>query len=119
LVAATNITQRFQMPRMALPLEIRRATLYVDVTAPSREVSVAGWNGVTSVPLATKASPASVRMVASLDDPHALGLDNRGGLLLNVNVGRHPQEKEANLTRVGWHIDRVWLDVDEAIVQPQ
>jgi hypothetical protein len=119
LVAATNITMRFQMPTTTLPLKIQRATLYLVITAPSRDVSIVAWNGDQPIPLTTRSSPAGVRMVVTMDDSGATALDDRGGLLLNINVGRHPREQEANLAQSGWHIDRAWLDVNEAVVQPR
>jgi hypothetical protein len=117
LVAATRITLRFQMPAMALPLKIQRATFYLDVTAPSRNVSIVGWNRDQPVPLTTRSSPVGARLAVSVDDPSLTGLDDRGGLRLNINVGRHPREEVADLAQSGWRIDRAWLDVNEALIE--
>jgi hypothetical protein len=100
-------------------VKILRATFHLDVTAPSREVSVVAWNGDQPIPLVTRSSPASTRIIVTLDDPRTTALDDRGGLLLNINVGRHPREEEADLAKSGWNIDRAWLDVNEAVIQPR
>jgi hypothetical protein len=48
-----------------------------------------------------------------------LRVDAEGGLLLNINVGTHPREREADLAQVGWSVARVWLDIDEAVIGPR
>ncbi|MBA3485010.1 MAG: hypothetical protein H0T51_24705 [Pirellulales bacterium] len=117
LVAATQITLRFQAPPTLLPLSIKRVTLHVEIAAPSRTVAIAGWNARQLLTVKTVDSPVGGRLQAAITDPQMLQLDDRGGLLLNINVGPHPREATAALAEVGWNVKRVWLDVDEAVIE--
>lgn len=119
LVAATQINLRFQAPQAAMPMTIKRATLYVDIAAPGRTVAISGWRGQQRKKVHSTSSPLARRLIATIDDPTLLELDLRGGLLLNIDVGQHVHEKDAALAKVGWRIERVWLEIDEAIVEPR
>ena len=74
-------------------------------------------HGRSLAPLRTIRSPVGQRVDVPIVDAEVLRLDDRGGLALSINVGPHPREREANLAQVGWSIERVWLDIDAAVVQ--
>jgi hypothetical protein len=116
MVAASQITLRFQIPKVLSPLAIKRSTLYLEIKAPSRTVAISGWDGKKPVLLEQVHSPIG-RLQTPIRDAKALRLDGEGGLLLTINVGPHPREHEADIAKVGWSITRVWLDVDAAMIE--
>jgi len=116
LIAASRISLRFQIPPTALPMTVNRATWYVDVNAPGRKVDFSAWRGQTPASVAVVTSPAGRRVAIRLDDPTLLKLDAHGGLTLTIDVGPHPNEEEASLAKVGWNIERAWLEIHEATV---
>jgi hypothetical protein len=115
LVSEARITLRFQFPSNLLPLQLERATFHAEVTAPSREITIAGWNAAQRIKLTSAQSPVDRHLIVPIEDPETLCLDERGGLRLNIDVGPHPSKAEKDVARVGWHIDRVWLDARAAL----
>ena len=97
-------------------MTVKRATLHVEITAPARSVVISGWRDQTRTPITSASSPVGKRLTAPIRDAQLLQLDAQGGLLLNIDVGTHPHESDASLAKVGWKIDKVWLEIDEAVV---
>ncbi|MCC6492715.1 MAG: hypothetical protein IT424_06820 [Pirellulales bacterium] len=118
MVTASQITLRFQTPKSLAPLAIEKATLHVEISAPSRVVTLAGWQGEVATPLQRVTSPVG-RLTAAIPDARMLGLDSTGGLRVNINVSSHPREQEANISKVGWSVQNVWLDIDAARTSPR
>jgi hypothetical protein len=116
MVAASQVTLRFQMPRSLTPLALKSSTLHVEINAPSRTVDFLGWNGRQPVHLQQASSPVG-EVQTPIRELNALQLDPGGGLLLTIDVGRHPREQQADIAKVGWSIKRVWLDVDVAKIE--
>jgi hypothetical protein len=116
MVTASQITLRFQTPKTLTPMDLKSSTLYVEIKAPSRTIAISGWDSQQPVSLQRVTSPVG-RMQTSIRDAKALRLDAEGGLRLNINVGPHPLEQEADIAKVGWSIKRVWLDVDAATIE--
>jgi hypothetical protein len=88
---------RFQLPAAVLPFQVERARLLARIDAPGRQVSVAGVAGGAAIVLHTKESPLDP-IAVDIDRPELLGLDEEGGLHLDVTVGNLPGGGEGKLT---------------------
>ncbi len=113
----TRISLRFELPAVLLPLEITTARLAATIHAPGRDVMVAGWRGGQRVAVATHRSPVRQQLTMQIDDPSILSLDDQGGLILNLDVAPHPDEKTAGESRTAWRISDVYLSCT-AVVRP-
>lgn len=77
---------RFQLPPQVLPLEVERATLFVQLRAPFRRVVVGGVRDGRVVPAFAGPVPVDAFRV-DLTDPALLRPDADGGLLIDLNIG--------------------------------
>jgi hypothetical protein len=77
---------RFQLPVSVLPLRVDRATLFAQVSTPSRRFSVYGKGKDTTVSLFQAAAPTDAIRI-DITDPAILKVDDRGGLHVHVAVG--------------------------------
>jgi hypothetical protein len=107
---------RFELPRSVLPLKVERASLLVRVRAPSRKVSVLGYDGENSIALKEIESPIDpLRVVVT--DPRFLQPDSEGCLYLGLDIsGRvgassaDPEARDVELDEV-WRIESIGLEV--------
>jgi hypothetical protein len=112
--ALVNMRLRFQLPPSVLPLVVERARLVARVHAPGRRFSVGGYSeGGKPVELWATDDPAGPVEV-DVTQKDLLQLDARGGLELNVVVGKHPDEEA--LSSLGssegrWKMDGLALEV--------
>ena len=117
MISSTNASLRFQLPVEVLPLQVRRAIMSIKINAPKRQLEIVGHNEGSEVVLAESSSPVDI-MQFTLDEPAALHVDESGGLVLTVRVGKHPDEEEKFLESVvGWKIDDLSLQVDGVVAQ--
>jgi hypothetical protein len=88
---AADMHLRFQLPAVVLPFKVERARLTVRIDAPSRPVTIGGWEG-------TRAGTGQPRTIHRIESPldvirlditeaPLLQLDGHGGLHLSFNVG--------------------------------
>jgi hypothetical protein len=109
---------RFQVPRELLPLQIDRATVSVDVSAPGRPLEILAGLGRDEV-LATRVSPRG-RLRIQIDRPEVLQPDAAGGVYLGIAVGDSGQaggqtarlgEVELRQTVAEWAINDLRLEL--------
>ena len=99
---------RFQLPEAVLPVRLDRAVLRVKINASGRTLEIMAAGRPDLQPLATRDSPLGV-LTFEIDDPTALQLDERGGLLLAIRVG-DAQDASGSISSSGWTIDYVQLE---------
>lgn len=98
---------RFQVPRELLPLQIDRATVSVDVSAPGRPLEILAGLGRDEV-LATRVSPLG-RLRIQIDRPEVLQPDAAGGIYLGIAVGDSGQA--GGQTVAEWAINDLRLEL--------
>jgi hypothetical protein len=107
---------RFELPRSALPLQVERATLTVRVRAPSRRVSVQGYDAEKTIALKEADSPIDPIRV-DVTDPRFLQPDSEGCLYLGVEIGgrlgANAAEEDARNAELDelWRIESIGLEV--------
>jgi hypothetical protein len=89
--APTDMHLRFKLPSVVLPFKVERARLSVRLDAPSRRVTIAGWEGAEAGSGPTRElhrveSPLDPIQIDITAEP-LLRLDGEGGLHLNINIG--------------------------------
>ncbi len=89
--SAVDMHVRFQLPPAVLPFKVERARLTMRIDAPSRGVTIAGWDGPEQDSRRRRVlhrveSPLDVIRV-DVSEESLLHLDSAGGLHLNVEVG--------------------------------
>jgi hypothetical protein len=102
---------RFQLPPAVLPIRLSRATLTLTVRAPSRSVQLLVLSGGAPTEVLSLSHPIGTYSVV-LDREELLQLDDRGGLLLIVQVG--PDETANPLDQMSeatWLIKSLQLEV--------
>ena len=99
----SQIRLRFQVPGEVLPIELDRAVLTLRINAPSRDFELFGFSDGRPVTLATRTSPVGTLPPFEIDRADLLELDERGGLLLRINVGGE------TTTKTAWRIEQVQL----------
>jgi hypothetical protein len=98
---------RFQLPPAALPLNVERARLVAQISAPGRRVRVSGRAGDQEVPLHTVESPLDPIRV-DITEERLLRLDEDGGLHLSLDLGAPPGTLRG---AERWTIDYIELEV--------
>jgi hypothetical protein len=81
-------------PEVLLPCQLKRATVRIKITAPSRTLEIKGLVDGQLVTLYRKENPAGI-LTTEIDRPEALGLDAGGGLPLAISVSATEQERQA------------------------
>ena len=109
LQRGSSITLRFQLPTEVLPITLSEAEIEIEIHAPRRDLQIATVSGGRELAVKKFASPAG-RVRCRIDNGQLLQLDERGGLLLTLTVGSHPDEELAGVAEVGWRIEDVRLD---------
>jgi hypothetical protein len=99
---------RFQVPRELLPLEIDRATVSLDISAPGRPLEILAGLGRNEV-LATRVSPLG-RLRIQIDRPEVLQPDAAGGVYLGIAVGDSGQAAKGK-TVAEWAINDLRLEL--------
>lgn len=108
---ATTTRLRFQMPAAVLPMNVNRATFTMECNVPSRAVELFAVTGSSRQSLARRSNPSGVVSI-TIDDADALRLDERGGLLIDIEVGpTSGQPGEQTLANSGWTISSTRLEV--------
>jgi hypothetical protein len=95
---------RFQIPAVALPLVVERARLSAKIAAPSRRVSIAGWEGESLVELHRVDSPLDPIRI-DIAESRLLRLDEQGGMHLNLSIS---DELRGAGTRDVRDVDQKW-----------
>jgi hypothetical protein len=85
----TETWLRFQLPVAVLPFALERATLTVNIDAPSRPVEVLGRSAAGSVSLGLWQTPRG-RQRLDIDRPESLRVDAQGGIRLGLRIGAEP-----------------------------
>jgi len=112
LTIPTQALLRFQLPETVLPVALDRATLTIRGNVPSRELGVFGFSGDELVRVATRNSPIGT-FAFDVDRADVLGLDDRGGLRLGIEVGSQTSDGPTPT----WKIEDVQLDVTGATLE--
>ena len=112
--APSETCLRFQIPKEVLPVELDRAALTIEIKALSYRLEIVGWSAGQLVPLASRNGPVgTVRF--EIDRAEVLELDDRGGLLLGINVGGRPSSAPSGssplMASPAWKIEAVRLEV--------
>jgi hypothetical protein len=114
LISASLVCLRFQLPETVLPVALDHATLTIRGNVPSRELGVFGFSGGERVTLATRNSPIGTQEF-DVDRADLLQLDERGGLLLGIDVGAQTTDGPAPL----WKLEEVRLQVTGLTLEPR
>jgi hypothetical protein len=102
---------RFQLPAAVLPFQVERARLLARIEAPGRRVTVAGLKEGAATVLHEVESPLDP-IALDIADPQWLGLDDDGGLHLEVAVGDLPEGRlTAGPKGDKWTIEYLELEV--------
>jgi hypothetical protein len=98
---------RFQLPVSVLPLRVERATLFAQVSTPSRRFSVYGKGKDNQVSLFQAEAPTDAIRI-EITDQAILKVDDQGGLHVHVAVG----EAVGGAVRdTPWKIESLALEV--------
>lgn len=94
---------RFKPPVEVMPLIASRATLILDSRAPSQQLTITAYDGLTKKTVQTINSPSGTQTIV-IDDPALLKLDEEGGIVLtfqftgiNTGVGEQPKWRVENM----------------------
>jgi hypothetical protein len=98
---------RFQVPPALLPLQVERATLHIDISAPGRPLEV--FADVAEEVLATRASPVG-KLRIDIERPDVLQPDAGGGVHLGLAVSGPPGRDE-------WRINELRLELAGRIAE--
>ncbi len=102
---------RFQLPPAVLPIRLSRATLTLTVRAPSRSVQLLVLSGGAPTEVLSLSHPIGTYSVV-LDREELLQPDDRGGLLLIVQVGPDETAKPLDqMSEATWLIESLQLEV--------
>lgn len=108
---ASTTRLRFQMPAAVLPMNVSRATFTMECNVPSRAVELFAVSGASRRSLARRSNPSGVVSI-TIDEAELLRLDERGGLLIDIEVGPMSGEVgEQTLANSGWTISSTRLEV--------
>ena len=100
---------RFQVPEVLLPLELERARLTLQITAPDRTIEILRLGGDPTQPLSRMNNPIGV-MEVTLSGATLPELDADGGLVVGVNVGP-VEDKDGSVKAQRWKIERVQREI--------
>jgi hypothetical protein len=106
---------RFQTPEAVLPLQLQRARLTLQITAPSRTVAILRYVDSQKQQVQQVSNPIG-RIERTFQDAELPPLDARGGLLVGITVGT-AAEAESQLERKPWKIEMAQLEI-EGVVLP-
>jgi hypothetical protein len=107
---------RFQIPAAVLPIELSRATLALDVRAPSRAVEILGLVDGSPVVVRSFSHPIGTYGI-TLDRPELLRLDDQGGLVVAIRVGEDESTETGDvMTKARWRVDSLQME-NEGTVQ--
>ena len=84
---STTLWLRFRVPEPVLPIELDGAVMTIEMNAPTRPVEVLGFAGSETVTVRSVNGPMDM-FSADVRRTELLELDEGGGLLLAVRVGR-------------------------------
>lgn len=102
---------RFQLPESVLPIQLSRAEVSLDIRAPSRSVEILGLSDGTPVVVKKLFHPIGA-FQATLDRPELLQLDEQGGLVIAIHVGREESDEPLDLmSQASWRIEAIRVDV--------
>lgn len=111
----TRTRLRFQLPSSALPLQLKRASLFIDGNIPSRTLTIDVIDGTDAGERRTvyERSNASGKFTVELPPEALQRLDPEGGLTLEFIVSdvRGPADEEGGARESGWSIRETRLDV--------
>jgi hypothetical protein len=108
-----HMMMRYQLPPEILPVRLERAMLSINLTAPSRTLTITTAIDGNIVSLATRDSPAgTIRVEVGADQ---LRLDAQGGVLLGIKIGAHPS---SSATAPEWKINEVQLQLEGQALEP-
>lgn len=103
---------RFQLPSQVLPLALDRATVKLNIRAPSRKVEFRAARGDQSVLLESRTSPSGEEELSlEIADPALLQVDSRGGFLFGVWVGGLEGVPAEDEGQYDWQIETFSLDL--------
>jgi hypothetical protein len=100
----------FQVPEGALPLQLERARLTVQITAPSRSVKIVQLAGDDTAVLRTVNNPIG-RIELTLEGPTLPVLDSAGRLQLGLIVSEAADGARSPMQASAWKIDTVQMEV--------
>ena len=107
---------RFQTPEAVLPLQLQRARLTLQITAPSRTVEILRYVGTRKQPLHQVSNPIG-RIERTFQDAELPPLDADGCLLVGITVG--PAVEAGNgPERKPWKIELAQLEI-AGVVLPE
>jgi len=99
---------RFQLPREVLPLKVERARLYARITAPARQLTLAGRRDSGSAKLFTVENPIDpIQLDITRED--VLQLDDRGGLYVHLSLSE--QARSPDKGEFLWQIHSLEMEV--------
>jgi hypothetical protein len=102
---------RFQIPESVLPIELERAVVSLTIRAPSRSVEILGVADGQPVVVTELTHPIGTYR-SILDRQDLLQLDNRGGLVIAVRVGKEESADPLDLmAQASWKIESVGMDI--------
>jgi hypothetical protein len=99
---------RFQLPESVLPMEIEKIKLKFQIQAPTRELKIEGFRNGQKETLHTINSPNGV-YTHEISQKEILDLDDKGGLLLVINIGSSVQDNDTQ-TKLNWKIEFLELE---------
>jgi len=105
---SSEIWLRFQLPEVVLPLQVQRATLTLQLTAPSRTLEILRFVDGRKEPLRQVRNPIG-QMVERFPAAELPPLDAHGGLLLGLAVGA-AAEKGTRAEGPPWKIEMAQLE---------
>lgn len=103
---AENMRLRFQLPPAVLPLEVERASLFVQIRAPFRKLTVGGVRAGRTVPAFSGPAPLEALRV-DIADRSLLVPDPAGALYIELAVGG----VEPGAPDAPWKLESLALEV--------
>jgi hypothetical protein len=105
----TEMWLQFQVPEAVLPLQLQRARLTLQITAPSRKLEILGYVGARKQPLHQVSNPIG-RIEKTFQDAGLPPLDTAGRLLVGIIVG--PTAEAGNgPERKPWKIEMAQMEI--------
>ncbi len=108
---ATTEWLRFQMPATVLPLKLNKASVSINVRAPSRTLEILTLVGDRLVPVTSLRHPIGLYH-CTIDQSEQLQLDAEGGLRIAVRVSADESaDPKDQMTQAAWRIEQLQLEV--------
>lgn len=107
---ASEISLRFQLPPELLPLAAEQVTMFLKISAPSRDVSVLAGRTENAATVGSYVSPVDVLDIEI--DANQIDIDAQGGFAIRIRVGDVESDPgdEETIQDQYWKID--WLQVE-------